>query len=300
MERFTESDRVVTQTFSVRQLTGADAPAIARISRSSPWAATHYTPEEIPRLVATRPCVGRFDERGGMVAFLLATSVVPPSAWLGGFGVPWQERNAVAEHLDALLPVWESLLAQRGAHTVYYAGNDQENDLLYTILLEHGFRVHSFLRAYDKFGTASPVQGNQQVMVRPFTENDLPGVLAIEEAAFEPLWRHDATEFREIATEYPYFVVAELPDGSIGGYQCNTVDDDTGFLVRIAVRPDLHGQGIGARLMAEAMAFFTRMRVARVLLNAEDANTRACRLYEWFGFELVPQRGFVLMRNIVG
>jgi ribosomal-protein-alanine N-acetyltransferase len=282
----------------MRQLTAADVAAVTRISQGSPWAAIHYTLEEIPRIVATRPGVGRFDASGSMAAFLLATSIVPPGAWLGGFAVPWLERNRVAEHFDALFPAWEALVAARGARIIYYSGSDQDNDMLHDILLARGFRRYALLRSYDKYGTDSPAQGNTQVRVRPFAARDLPGVLAIEGAAFALPWQHDATEFTEIAAEYPYFVVAEMPDGSIGGYQFNAVDDDVGFLVRIAVRPDLHGLGIGVRLMAEAMAYFARTGIARVLLNAEDANTRAHRLYEWFGFELIPPRGFVLTRDI--
>jgi ribosomal-protein-alanine N-acetyltransferase len=278
---------------SIRLLAAGDTRAVAHITLSSAWVAQHFTPAELPRLLATLPAVGVFDARGSMRAFLLATSLVPPSGWLGGFGVPWAERARVAELLDAAFPLWSAQMAARGARTIYYSGHDQDNDLLHDTLLARGFHLHELLRSYDKIGTASPAGGNPWVAVRPFAPaRDLAGVLAIEDAAFDPPWRHDAAEFSEIAATYPFFIVAETPTGEIAGYQFSTVDGDTGYLVRIAVRPDLHSQSIGTRLMAEAMAYFTRAGATRVLLNAEDANTRAHRLYEWFGFEMMPPRGF--------
>ncbi len=281
----------------VRLITPQDTRAVEHITLASAWVAQHFSTADLPRLLARRPAVGVFDERGNMRAFLLATSVVPPSGWLGGFGVPWAERARVGELLDAAYPLWVAQMAARGAQTIYYSGHDQDNDLLHDILLARGFHHHELLRSYDKSGTASPAAGNPTVRLRPFElALDLPGVLAIENAAFDPPWRHDATEFGEIAADYPFFIVAETPAGAVAGYQFSMVDGDIGFLVRIAVRPDLHGQGIGTRLMAAAMAYFAGAGATRVLLNAEDANSRAHRLYEWFGFEMILPRGFVLAR----
>jgi len=229
----------------------------------------------------------------------MATSLVPPAIWLGGFGVPWAERAHVAAVCDALLPPWLTMVAARGARTVYYAGHDPDNDLLHDQLLARGFSLHERLRSYDKVGTEIVAEGNPAVRVRPFEPaRDMAGVLAVEMGAFGSPWQHDATEFAEMAVDYPYFVVAETATGDIAGYQCNTVDAEYGFLVRIAVRPDLHGQGIGTRLMAEALRYFTHEGVLRILLNAEEANQHAHRLYEWFGFELIAPRGFVIARDI--
>ncbi len=265
----------------------------------SAWTSVHFTQAELPRLLLTRPALGLVDDSDALRGFMVATSLVPPAVWLGGFGVPWAERAHVTAICDALLPPWMAMAAARGARTIYYTGHDPDNDLLHDHLLARGFHLHEQLRSYDKVGTVSVATGNQAVRVRPFDPaRDLAGVLAIEAGAFASPWQHDATEFTEMAADYPYFVVAESADGSIAGYQCNTVDAEYGFLVRIAVRPDLHGQGIGTRLMDEALRYFARQGVLRILLNAEDANTRAHRLYEWYGFELIAPRGFVLSRDI--
>ena len=71
-----------------------------------------------------------------------------------------------------------------------------------------------------------------------------------------------------------------------------------GYLVRIAVHPSAEGKGIGIRLMAEAIRFFEKSRVLRIMLNSQSDNTHAHRLYEWFGFVRIEQIGFVLRKVI--
>ena len=94
-----------------------------------------------------------------------------------------------------------------------------------------------------------------------------------------------------------YFVVATLND-KVVGYQFNALDSNLGYLVRIAVHPSVNGQGIGARLMAEAVRFFQQEQVSRIMLNTQDTNTHAHSLYEWFGFIRIHQQGFVLRKPL--
>ena len=72
-----------------------------------------------------------------------------------------------------------------------------------------------------------------------------------------------------------------------------------GYLVRIATHPRTWGQGVGSRLMAEAVHYFEREGAWKIVLNTEEANTRAHQLYEWFGFYLIRPRGFALGLTIL-
>jgi ribosomal protein S18 acetylase RimI-like enzyme len=149
------------------------------------------------------------------------------------------------------------------------------------------------LRAYDKTDFAVPTEGSRRIRVRPFRPADAAELAELEKLCFDPLWRHDANAFREAARMYPYFVVAEDEQG-LAGYQFNVVDMKIGYLVRIATHPRTWGQGVGSRLMAEAIHYFEREGAWKIVLNTEEANTRAHRLYEWFGFYLIRPRGFAL------
>jgi RimJ/RimL family protein N-acetyltransferase len=50
--------------------------------------------------------------------------------------------------------------------------------------------------------------------------------------------------------------------------------------------------------MAEAIRFFQQANVSRIMLNTQEENHRAHRLYEWFGFIRLQQKGFVLRKTL--
>lgn len=294
------------ETLATRALMPNDLGAARRILETSEFIYTRVAPDELARMLASRPAMGAFSVPAGPLArvtggtlraFLLVNALVPPCAWLGAFGVTWSEGSDFAGYLDVLLPEIERAVAARGARTLYYSGNDLPNDWLRPALEARGFHIITTLRAYDKDDYAIPSWGNTTLRVRPFARADAEGVVEVENAAFEPLWRYDAAGFVEVDDTYPYFVVAE-DDQGIVGYQFNVVERQMGFLVRIAVHPRAEGRGVGTRLMAEAIYYFEKQRARRILLNTEERNVRAHRLYERFGFHTVPSRGFVLARDI--
>lgn len=297
---------VTHNALAVRELGPADEAAIRRILDTSEYIHCRFDVDQLGTLLARYPAVGLFTSPTGplgrvsggtLQAFLMVNWLVPPSAWIGGFGVTWSQGQRFAEYLDPLLAALSRAAVARGAHALYYSGGDVDNDWLCSPLEERGFTLVSLLRSYDKADFNVTAEGAAEVLVRPFTPDDLPGVLSVENAAFDQLWRHDAASFLDVARTYPYFVVAEQA-GRIVGYQFNTIDSVTGYLVRIAVHPTVAGRGVGTRLMAEAVRYFERHRVWKIVLNTEERNERAHRLYEWFGFYLLPSRGFVLGQQI--
>ncbi len=288
-------------TYQIRMLTAADIPAVERLLRTSEYIYQRFTLNELPLLLKHYPAVGMF-HGATMHSFLLAQSVNAPTAWIGGFGVSWTESNYYLDILFRQLEALSSQLVAQGVKHLHYSGNDTERDWLRDVLLKRGFMPYRRLYSYDKYDYGIPAQGNQQVLVRQANvknkwskTSDMAALLAIEQACFEDLWRYDAEGFTEIAATHPYFVVVELK-GRVVGYQFNALDSDYGYLVRIAVHPSVEGQQIGVRLMAEAIRFFQRERTTRIMLNSQDNNTHAHRLYEWFGFVRIEQMGFVLRK----
>lgn len=281
---------------SIRLLTPNDQTLVERLLYSSDYVYQRFTSDELPMLLKQYPAVGLFSG-GSLRSFLLSQTANPPSAWIGGFGVSWTESHAYLKFLFRLLDELTPHLLARRMRYLHYSGNDEQNDWLRDVLLTRGFFPYRQLYAYDKFDYTIPTTGNQQVNVRPLERRDIPTLLTIEAACFEDLWRYDAVSFENIAATHPYFVVAEL-NGQVIGYQFNAIDAEYGYLVRIAVHPSLNSKGVGARLMAEAIRFFERERVLRIMLNTQDDNLHAHRLYEWFGFVRIPQLGFVLRKPL--
>ena len=277
-----------------RLLTSNDLPSLLRLTNTSEYIYQRYTQEELPALLKHYATMGMFSG-DSLRGFLLSQTVNPPSAWIGGFGVSWTESLSYVKLLDMLLEHLAKHLITRGVRYLYYSGNDMQNDWLRDVLLVRGFALHRLLYAYDKYDYSVPATGNADVKLRPVETRDIAALLSIEEACFEDFWRYDALSFEDIAETHPYFVVAEL-DGKVVGYQFNALDGEFGYLVRIAVHPSVNGQGIGVRLMSEAIDFFKKAHVLRIMLNTQDDNIRAHRLYEWFGFERIQQVGFVLRK----
>src|SRR6266516_6694596 len=280
----------------VRLLTSNDLPLVERLLNTSEFIYQRFSLEELPMLLKHYPAVGMLNG-DSMSGFLLSQTVNPPSAWIGGFGVSWTASREYISILEMLLEQLSKHVIKRGVRYLYYSGNDMQNDWLRDVLLMRGFALHRLLYAYDKYDYNVPATGNQAVQLRPVEKRDIPALLAIEEACFEDLWRYYSLSFEDIATTHPYFVVAEL-NSNVVGYQFNALEDDAGYLVRIAVHPSVSGQGVGVRLMNEAIAFFKQEHILRIMLNTQDDNVRAHRLYEWFGFVRINQVGFVLRKPL--
>jgi ribosomal protein S18 acetylase RimI-like enzyme len=280
----------------VRLLTSNDLPLVQRLLNTSEYIYQRFMLEELPLLLKHYPTVGIFNGTS-LQCFLLSQTVNAPCAWIGGFGVSWTESRSYTNLLDTMLEYLVKSLIARGVRYLYYSGNDIHNDWLRDILLPREFVPYRLLYSYDKFDYSVPTKGNTRVRVRPVERGDIPALLAIEEACFEDFWRYEALSFEDIAATHPYFVVAEL-NGKVVGYQFNALEGEFGYLVRIAVHPSVSGQGIGARLMSEAIAFFKKAKVLRIMLNTQDDNTHAHRLYEWFGFVRIQQVGFVLRKQL--
>lgn len=276
----------------VRSLLPVELPAITRLLSTSEYIYQRFTLEELQHMLKSAPAVGLFHNTN-MRSFMLTQTINPPSAWIGGFGVSWGESRSYLRFLDLQLEELKPQLRERGVLYLHYSGNDLENDWLREPLLERGFTPFRQLYAYDKFDYHIPVSGNQEVHLRPAELRDIPILLALEELCFEQLWRYDPSSLAEIIHTHPYFVVAEL-DGQVVGYQFNALDGAYGYLVRIAVHPAYNSRGIGTRLMAKAVQFFQSAHTTRIMLNTQQENTHAHRLYEWFGFVRIDQIGFIL------
>ena len=280
----------------VRLLTSNDLPLVQRLLNASEFIYQRFTLEELPMLLKHYPAVGMFNG-DSMSGFLLSQTVNPPSAWIGGFGVSWTASSEYISILETLLEQLTRHLIKRGVRYLYYSGNDIQQDWLRDILIARSFTLHRLLYSYDKYNYNVPSTGNPDVKLRSVEKRDIPALLAIEEACFEDFWRYDAHSFEDIAATHPYFVVAEL-NSNVVGYQFNALEDEFGYLIRIAVHPSVNGQGVGVRLMSEAITFFQQAHILRIMLNTQDDNTRAHRLYEWFGFVRINQTGFVLRKAL--
>lgn len=81
------------------------------------------------------------------------------------------------------------------------------------------------------------------------------------------------------------FCVLESQDGSIvGAYGLYPIEDRTCELRKMYLRRDYRGQGLGKRLLEDALAAARRLGFARVVLETASVLKKATALYECYGF----------------
>ena len=228
-----------------------------------------------------------------LLGFILCTLYHSRWALLRGVGLvdDWSMRA----YLETLLPPTLDRLCSQKVTSLIYIGNDRW--LTDPLLRDWDFSIQNSVVTYSKEDLSIPTPGNQQVHVRPAHSGDFSALVALDEAAFDPLWRYASQTFAHALENLPYFVVAELAGHPVG-YLLGSLQGDRGHLIRIAVHPDYQGRGIGARLLTEAIEFFHMEKVKVVTLNTQKDNAVSQRLYRRFGFRPTGEEALVLKHNL--
>ena len=147
-----------------------------------------------------------------------------------------------------------------------------------------GFRPVSNVISYRKEGLSVPAYTPPAGLeIRPLLMEDIPALAAMEEAAFEPRWRHSGDDLF-LAWRYSLSFTVALLDGEPVAFQLSTGGEGNAHLSRMTVHPNRQGLGIGAALLADTMKGYRLQNIATVTLNTQSDNRPSQRLYERFGF----------------
>jgi [ribosomal protein S18]-alanine N-acetyltransferase len=130
--------------------------------------------------------------------------------------------------------------------------------------------------------------------LRPMTSADLDAVLSLELTLFgEEAWSRQmlAGELGQQPESRLYLVAEE--DRQIVGYAGLLAAGGQADVLTIAVDATRWGQGVGSALLRQLLAEATERGCAEVFLEVRADNTRAQRLYHWWGFaEIGIRRGY--------
>ena len=135
----------------------------------------------------------------------------------------------------------------------------------------------------------APVAMPSGIELRRARRGDMDDVLRVDERSFGSFWRLDAAGVHDArtATSYARYRVARR-DQRITAYAITGRQARTGYLQRLAVDLEHRHAGIGTALVMDGVRWLARWRVRTILVNTQESNTAALRLYESLGFERKP------------
>lgn len=164
-------------------------------------------------------------------------------------------------------------------------------------LLNIGFReidqVITYLRGQRPLAAPSDIDRSS---LRPAGPAEANTVLALNAAAFSPIWRYDdATTLSWLLTS-EHAIVAEQ-DNEAAGFCLTAHPTGDGYaqLIRIGVHPDWQGHGIGRRLVSDAIRYSHQIGTLGVALNTQRSNATSRHVYESLGFRTAGPAVHVLV-----
>lgn len=181
----------------------------------------------------------------------------------------------------------------RGYHTLLTSAlspSEQEP------FFDAGFTVHHELHLLCHPLTS--LKAPERRLMRRAWRKDWDDILAVDHLAFNDFWRMDRIGISDALTATPVrrFRVTKGP--TIGGYHISGRAGSAGYLQRLAVHPELHGQGMGSLLLADALCWMADGGATTAWVNTQVGNDTALALYERRGFMLQPSRLAVLTQEV--
>ncbi len=161
-----------------------------------------------------------------------------------------------------------------------------------------GYRVRDRVIDLHKRKLQATLTGNREVLVRCAAPTDHAALLALDARCFEPFWQLNA-EIVRCAIEMSAYVLVAESSGALVGYLMGERHSDTeAYISRVGVLPSARGQGIGTRLLVQAMQCMARDGLKGVWLNTQEDNVQSRAVYTSLGFEVEGSAEEVWAKNL--
>jgi [ribosomal protein S18]-alanine N-acetyltransferase len=121
-------------------------------------------------------------------------------------------------------------------------------------------------------------------------EEDLDGVLAVEEESFTNPWTKEMYAWELQNRSVCHIFVVRTPEHRVAGFCAFWLVVDEIHINNVAIRPALRGHGIGTHLIQRVFEEAHRLGAKRATLEVRTSNEAARRLYERLGFYVAGTR----------
>jgi len=201
--------------------------------------------------------------------------------------IAWIRLFVFGMHPDGM-PVWSLLwnaaqgqLAEAGGATAAVIATQRWFD---SILIESGFDLTGHITLLEwNYQHSARTRLPPDHSLRAMTYDDLPQVVEVDNAAFEPLWRNSLPALSKAYTQSAFAYVVEDASGMLG-YQLSTGAPLRAHLARLAVRPEAQGRGIGAALVSDLIDRLVESGGSVLTVNTQANNEASLALYHKLGF----------------
>ena len=121
-------------------------------------------------------------------------------------------------------------------------------------------------------------------------EQDLDGVLEVEDESFTNPWTRDMYQWELQNRSVCHVFVVRTPDCQVAGFCAFWLVVDEIHINNVALRPAYRGQGLGTALLHRVMREARTLGAKRATLEVRASNVGARRLYERLGFAVSATR----------
>lgn len=228
------------------------------------------------------------DEQGRVLGLVLSIIGDGPVAWLRAIGV------ASDRYLRPLLVASIESIKERGGTGLTFLGDD---GWITSELRGAGFQKINQVVTLRWMGSYRPDNGPSDLTVRAAEDSDIDAILAVDQAAFTPLWWYDRDVLRRALSLAYCFDVAYRGDDCVG-YQLSTLRNKRGHIVRLATHPRWQKKGIAGRLLGTAIRTLEDAGAASVTVNTQQNNQVSLHLYHRYAFQRIGQPSAVWFRSV--
>jgi [ribosomal protein S18]-alanine N-acetyltransferase len=123
------------------------------------------------------------------------------------------------------------------------------------------------------------------VIERVSSQDDLDGVLAIEEASFNNPTTRDWYERELERPDVCFIYVLRIPERRVAAFCAFWLVAGQAHINNLAVVPELRGRGLGTRLLEAVIAQAAQLGATVMTLEVRQSNTPALQLYQSAGFK---------------
>lgn len=267
-----------------------DQQEVLRLIQQSRRSFVAFGLEDLPQLLARGNCMvaRRSNPRRPTDDRLWAALCVSTSrnswAFLRGAAIAdgWRTDDGLAAVLE---PAIQRLREQEISRLAVYG------TALWIVpaLLRAGFQRVEWIVTLERHPRPLAEAPESPARTRPIGPYDLSRLIDLDEAVFQAPYQLASGELIELMVTSGYFMVAEL-NGSLVGYVCADVLGDEGQIIRLAVHPAVQRQGIGRKLLDDALAHVNDNGARYAIVNTQESNLASLKLYEGFGFRRVGRR----------